>query len=115
GVSGTFECVAGDIPGMITKDETNPLWFGFSDGGHFLIRSFHVGDRFFATNWPSASRTAFLDWAQAQGYNTLSIASHYLNRTTYGRGLGWNTPDLWNASTHSLQAAEYQILESMLD
>jgi len=115
GASGTFECVAGDIPGLITKDQTNPLWFGFSGGGHILIRSFHVGDRFFATNWPSVSRSAFLDWAQVQGYNTLSIASHYLNRTTYGRGLGWNTPDLWDASTRNLQATEYQLLESMLD
>jgi hypothetical protein len=50
---------------------------GANQGGrHLLIRSFHVGDRFFAKNWSEAERQAFLDWAQGQGYNTLSIASH---------------------------------------
>lgn len=57
----------GDIPGLISRDEVNPGWFGFQGGQHILIRSFHVGDRFFASNWPATNRTAFLDWAQAQG------------------------------------------------
>ena len=89
---------------------TNPLWFGFSGGGHVLIRSLHVGDRFFAANWSAGNRAAFLDWAQAQGYNTLSIGSHYLNRNAAGRGAGWDTPDLW-----PLDAAEYRELEVILD
>ena len=110
GSAGTFIVVASDLSGMLSRDPTNPLWFGFSGGGHVLIRSLHVGDRFFAADWPAGSRAAFLDWAQAQGYNTLSIGSHYLNRNAAGRGAGWETPDLW-----PLDAAEYRELEAILD
>lgn len=49
GPSGAFRCVSSTIPGMISKDETNPMWFGFNGGKHRLIRALHVGDRFFAT------------------------------------------------------------------
>ncbi|MHC4565388.1 MAG: DUF5060 domain-containing protein [Planctomycetota bacterium] len=91
GISGTFECIQSDIPGMISADRANPAWFGYKSGEHVLIRSFHVGDRFFAENWPAAKRKAFLDWAQTQGYNMLSVASHYLNRDAEGRGRGWRT------------------------
>jgi hypothetical protein len=110
GISGTFECIQSDIPGMISADRTNPAWFGYKSGEHVLIRSFHVGDRFFAENWPAAKRKAFLDWAQAQGYNMLSVASHYLNRDAEGRGRGWRTPDLW-----PLDASEYRKAEAILD
>jgi len=110
GVSGTFNCVDSDTPGMISVDELNPLWLGFKGGNHCLIRSFHVGDGFFATNCPDTKRREFLDWAQAQGYNMLSIASHYLNRNSPGRGEGWDTPALW-----PLNASEYGKLELMLD
>jgi hypothetical protein len=113
GASGSFTCVASKLPGLpglISQDETNPLWFGFKGGRHLLIRGFHVGDCFFAKNWSEAERQAFLDWAQGQGYNTLSIASHYLNRNVEGRGKGWETPALW-----PLNAAEYQRLERALD
>jgi hypothetical protein len=82
-----------------------------------LIRSLHVGDRFFARNWDDPRddadgnpRRAFLEWAQRQGYNTLSVASHYLNRNVKGRGAGWDTPKLW-----PLDAAAYRDLEGMLD
>lgn len=109
-VAGTFDCVPSALPGMLSKDTANPQWFGHRGGGHVLVRSFHVGDRFFAANWPAASRTAFLDWAQRQGYNMLSVASHYLNRNASGRGAGWDTPDLW-----PLNAAEYRKLEALLD
>jgi hypothetical protein len=95
---------------MLAADETNPLWFGFAGGGHVLIRSLHVGDRFFAENCRPAVRAAFLDWAQAQGYTMLSVASHYLNRDASGRGRGWKTPDLY-----PLQAGEYRRVERMLD
>jgi hypothetical protein len=74
------------------------------------MRALHVGDRFFAANWPDADRIAFLDWFQAQGYNTLSIASHYLNRQEPGRGQGWETPRLY-----PLEAAEYRRMERVLD
>lgn len=110
GVSGSFLCVVSDLPGMIAVDGGNPIWFGFRGGRHTLIRGFHVGDRFFAANWPAQSRTAFLDWAQGQGYNLLSIASHYLNRDEDGRGRGWETPKLW-----PLNAGEYQRMEAILD
>jgi len=110
GISGAFNCMDSDIPGMLSIDESNPLWFGFKSGGHGLIRSFHVGDGFFATNCSDSKRREFLDWAQAQNYNMLSIASHYLNRNSPGRGQGWNTPALW-----PLDASEYGKLERMLD
>ncbi|MCD6288547.1 MAG: DUF5060 domain-containing protein, partial [Candidatus Hydrogenedentes bacterium] len=96
GVSGSFDCVASDIPGMISRDETNPVWMGFKGGKHVLVRSFHCGDRLFADTdnsitgekWSPEMRRAFLDWAGKQGYNMLSVASHYLNRNVDGRGRG---------------------------
>jgi hypothetical protein len=115
GTNGSFQCVAGNLPGLVGKDETNPRWFGFKGGGHVLLRSFHVGDRFFATNWPASSRTAFLDWAVGQGYNMLSIASHYLNRNVADRGAGWATPDLWDGPTRQLKASEYRLMENILN
>jgi hypothetical protein len=110
GTQGEFACVASDLPGLLSVEQGNPMWFGYRDGQHVLLRSFHVGDRFFARNWPQARRTAFLDWAQAQGYNLLSVASHYLNRAQPGRGEGWQTPSLW-----PLDAAEYAKVERLLD
>jgi hypothetical protein len=47
---------------------------------------------------------------QQQGYNTLSIASHYLNRNTKGRGAGWDTPALW-----PLNIGEFRRMEEILD
>jgi hypothetical protein len=114
---GMFCCVPSDIPGMLSVHEPNPIWFGFRGGQSALIRGFHVGDRFFAANWDDPDdqddgnkRTAFLDWARQQGYNMLSVASHYLNRRTAGRGDGWDTPSLW-----PLDAVEYRRLEIVLD
>ncbi len=123
GAAGRFSCVDSDIPGMIYKDETNPIWFGFKGGEHVLIRSFHCGDRFFADQdnsvtgekWSSRMRTEFLDWAEKQGYNMLSIASHYLNRKAENRGLGWNTPDLWNHKTQRPNPEEYRRMEAVLN
>lgn len=121
-VRGAFKCVSSDIPGMISRDQSNPMWFGFTSGRHVLIRSFHVGDRLFADEdntrtgekWNPAMRSEFLDWAQSRGYNMLSIASHYLNRDSEGRGKGWNTPDLWDAAHHRPNPAEYRRLEDVL-
>ncbi len=109
-VEGEFECVPSDLPGMIAVDKANPMWFGFKGGSHILLRSLHVGDGFFAANMPDETRTAFLDWAVGQGYNMLSIGSHYLNRAEPGRGEGWDTPRLW-----PLEAAEYRKAERILD
>jgi hypothetical protein len=109
GSSGSFRVVASDLPGMVQVGRPNPVWF--SGGGEpFLIRGLHVGDRFFAENWPDEKRRAFLDWVEQQGYNTLSIASHYLNRDAEGRGRGWKTPRLW-----PLDAGEYRRMERILD
>lgn len=110
GAAGTFICRPSSLPGMLARDEANPLWFGFKGGKHLFVRGLHVGDRFFAANWPDEKRRAFLDWAQEQGYNLLSIASHYLNRDAPGRGRGWETPRLW-----PLDASEYARMERILD
>jgi len=110
GASGSFECAPSDLPGLISVYEKNPIWFGYKNGGAVQLRSFHVGDRFFAANWSPDKREAFLDWLGDNDYNMLSIASHYLNREVEGRGQGWETPDLW-----PLDAREYQRMESILD
>jgi hypothetical protein len=115
GKTGSFTCVDSSIPGMIGKDKVNPKWFGYRGGKHVLLRSFHVGDRFFASNWSESKRMAFLDWAQGQGYNMLSIGSHYLNRNVQGRGRGWNTPNIWNNDVRKPQPGEFHKLEAILD
>lgn len=123
GPAGEFECVSSDIPGLIAVCADNPIWFGFKGGDAVLVRSLHVGDRFFAdagnpisgATWSSSQRTAFLDWAQRQGYNMLSMASHYLNRDSSGRGKGWNTPDLWDAKKQQPNPGAYQRMEHILD
>lgn len=107
---GEFDCVSSNTPGMIASDETNPLWFGYKGGKHVLLRSLHIGDSFFAANLAAEQRRAFLDWAQGQGYNMLSVASHYLNRAEPGRGQGWDTPRLW-----PLDPAEFRRAEAILD
>jgi hypothetical protein len=109
GLKGEFSVTVSDIPGMLTVSKTNPVWFS-SGMSPVLIRGLHVGDRFFAANWPDEKRAAFLDWAKKQGYNLLSIASHYLNRNSEGRGRGWETPRLW-----PLNATEFQKMELILN
>ncbi|MGH9340844.1 MAG: DUF5060 domain-containing protein [Acidobacteriota bacterium] len=122
GGSGTFKCIVSDIPGQLGKSEVNPMWFGFKGGRHLLVRAFHVGDRFFASNWDDPAdpndgerRKSFLDWTQQQGYNLLSIASHYLNRPVAGRGLGRDTPKLWDKKNGRPKAEEYGEMELILD
>ncbi|MBN2029438.1 DUF5060 domain-containing protein [bacterium] len=114
GKDGTFDVVPSDLHGPIVKDASNPRWFGFADGSHVLLRSFHCGDRFFAENWPEQERRAFLDWAEIHGYNLLSVASHYLNRDVPGRGQGWATPDLWDDEERKVNPAEYDQMEVIL-
>ncbi|MCG8525870.1 MAG: fibronectin type III domain-containing protein [Opitutales bacterium] len=93
----------------IKINPVTPIWFA-RGVAPFQMRAFHVGDRFFAENWPDRERRHFLNWFQSQGYNTLSIASHFLNRETEGRGKGWDTPDLW-----PLNPVEFRKLEKELD
>jgi hypothetical protein len=115
GITGKFNCVASDIPGMISKDETNPVWFGFKGGNKILIRSLHAGDRFFASNWSDSERDAYLDWFIENDYNTISIASHLLNRNAETRGKGWDTPDLWDEERQRPDPDEYDKMEVILD
>jgi len=114
---GRFRTVESDLPGLVHKDHMNPLWFGTKRSGHRLIRSFHVGDKFFATNWDDPAdkndgelRTVFLDWLQQQGYNSLSVASLFIKRDSEGRGAGWDVPRLW-----PLNPGEYRKMELILD
>jgi hypothetical protein len=111
---GSFNCVKSDERSLLGKDNRNPIWFGFPNGKPLLLRGLHVGDRFFATNWPDEERTAFLDWASKQGYNLLSIASHYLNRDEDPRGRGWDTPDLWDQQLAHPIPEEYVHMETIL-
>ena len=114
---GKILCTGSTNQGMIVPDPVNPNWFGFTGGQHGMVRGFHVGDCFFADNWDDPAnecdgnrRSLFLNWLQEQGYNMLSIASHYLNRDQESRGAGWDTPDLW-----PLDYLEYRKMEAILD
>lgn len=108
GLTGEFMVEESEIPGPLTSHRGNPVWFS-ATVSPVLVRGLHVGDRFFAANWPDAERAQFLDWAAAQGYNFLSVASHYLNRDEAGRGRGWETPRLW-----PLDASEFRKMEHIL-
>lgn len=122
-VTGSFTCVESKLSGPIGAYRPNPIWFGFASGKPILVRSLHVGDRFLADAdnaltgqaWSAGQRKVFLDWAQGQGYNMLSIAGLFLKRDIKGRGRGWNTPDLWDAETGAPDYRQYQRLESVLD
>jgi hypothetical protein len=108
-LGGEFRVEDSSLPGMLRVNRANPHSFSLGDTP-ILLRGLHVGDRFFAANWPEEKRVAFLDWVNQQGYNLLSIASHYLNRDVEGRGRGWDTPRLW-----PLDAEEFRRLERWLD
>lgn len=114
-ISGAFEVEQSDLPGLVSTDVANPNWFGYAGGRHAVIRGFHVGDRFFAANWSDAARTIFLDWAEKQGYNLLSVASFFLNRDAEGRGKGWETPDLWDNRSKAPRPEAYAQAEGILD
>jgi hypothetical protein len=73
GLSGSFTCVASTIPGMVSADAANPKWLGYAGGGRGQFRAFHGGPPLFKSSFPAAERDAFLDWAQAQKYNLLSV------------------------------------------
>ncbi|MEL6105075.1 MAG: DUF5060 domain-containing protein [Planctomycetota bacterium] len=109
-VEGKFICTETTLAGPLHALSENQIWFGRRGGGRYLMRSLHCGDRFFAENWPPADRTRFLDWAQQNRYNTLSVASCFLNRSVAGRGETWKTPKLW-----PIKPIEYQKLESLLN
>jgi hypothetical protein len=122
-INGKFKCVPSDLPGVISQYTDNPIWFAFGGTRPVVVRSLHVGDCLFAdrdnsvtgARWSPAMRKAFLDWAQKQDYNMLSIASHYLNRESDGRGKGWNTPDLWDAGKQRPNPDEHRRMEEALD
>lgn len=122
GPNGEFECVESELPGVLHRDARNPIWFGFTRGPRRLVRSLHVGDRFFADGdnsvtgqeWSASRRTAFLDWAGQQGYTMLSVGSCLLNRDSPGRGQGWHSPALWDSAAGRPRPSEYHRLETGL-
>lgn len=122
-LKGSFKCIDSDIPGMISLYKENPVWFGFKGGRAVILRSFHAGDRFFSDTsnlltgegWNESDRKRFLNWLQENRYNMISIASHYLNRDTKGRGKGWKTPALWDENTQMPVPSEYDRMEKILD
>jgi hypothetical protein len=75
GTSGSFECVtSAGAGGKFAALSSDPLWFNRKGTDNDLIRSLHVGDRFFARNWDDPldpndgnKRTVFLNWAQQLG------------------------------------------------
>jgi hypothetical protein len=101
GNSGSFTCVTSSIPGMLSKDETNPRWFGFKGGKHTLVRSFHGGPPLLAYNFSDTDRNSFLDWINQQGYNMLSVNDFY--------DAEYDIPNLW-----PLNALAYQQIEKVL-
>lgn len=116
-VNGTFTCVESDIPGMISAYHANPIWFGFKDGDAVLVRSLQVGERFLAEGGASDAirRSMFLDWAQSQGYNMLSIAGCLPNRDSGSAGQVTDTSALWDAERQQPNLPAYRRLESVLD
>ena len=114
---GEFRCSFAENPGMVGKNQLNPFWLGRADSKKTLFRSFHAGDRFFASNWDDPDdqydgnyRKRFLDWLQQNDYNMLSVASHFTNRDEADRGQGWDTPALWPPDPE-----EYRKMEVILD
>ncbi|MDA3873764.1 MAG: DUF5060 domain-containing protein [Kiritimatiellae bacterium] len=111
GKSGTFNCMASDAPATISAYSSNPRWFGHQDGEPLLVRSFHAAGLFkFAIDDPAdptdgEKRTVFLDWAQAQGYNTMSAHFFSTRDATDSEG-----PKLW-----PLDSDTYQKVEMILD
>ena len=111
GTSGTFNCIASDRPATIVAHAANPRWFGHKSGEPYLVRSFHAAGLFkFAIDDPSdpddgEKRKAFLDWAQAQGYNTMS--SHFFSTRDATDSVG---PKLWPPD-----AAQFRKVETILD
>jgi hypothetical protein len=113
---GTFTCVGSDIPGMISAYHANPMWFGFKDGDAVLVRSLQVGERFLAEGGAGDAlrREMFLDWAQSQGYNMLSIAGCLPNRDSGSGGQVAVTSALWDADRQQPNPPAYRRLESLL-
>lgn len=115
--SGEFICIPTSKPERVLKNAFNPFWLGQGRQPKTLFKSFHAGDRFFATNWDDPAnpddgnaRTLFLDWVTKNGYNMLSIASCFTNRNEPGRGKGWDTPRMW-----PVDPAEYRKAEVIMD
>lgn len=111
GKSGTFSCTASSNFGTIGAYSTNPRWFGYKSGQPVLIRSFQASGLFkFAIDDPDVTtdgneRTAFLDWAATQGYNTFS-AHFFSTRNATDTG----GPKLW-----PLNYATYRKVEKVLN
>lgn len=115
--SGEFGCIPTKHTERVQKNPFNPFWLGQGRQPQILFKSFHAGDRFFATNWDDPAnpndgnaRTQFLDWAEKNGYNMLCIASCFTNRNVTGRGKEWDTPRMW-----PIDPEEYRKTELIMD
>lgn len=108
-IDGEFICIKSGKSGPLAPLAENPVWTVFTGSKQAMVRSFHTGDRLFASNFSDSLRNEFLDWLGEQGYNMISVGSHYLNRRQPGRGEGWKTPELWPLDTE-----EYGRMEAIL-
>lgn len=111
-LEGTFTCVKSDLPGLIDTYEDNPIWFAQGGDKPVLVRSLHVGERFLsdadtfsATPRPLTWRAEFLDWAEAQGYNMLSVGD---------LASGSDPVVLWDTDAGHPDPEAYQRLEAIL-
>lgn len=115
GVRGQFRCVRSSIPGMLSVDEGNPIWFGFRGGRHVQLRSLHAGP-IFDLAWDDPDnpddgerRKQFLDWAARQGYNMFSSRSHFAVQKDSPTG-----PHLWPINPESYRQVE-RVLDELSD
>lgn len=120
GASGSFNVVADkNRLGLIGAYEPNPIWFahkGDNGGTPVLIRSFHAGSNFFSYEYDDPAngndgnkRTAFLNWLQQEGYNTISAGQLFIGKKERSEQFK-PANRLW-----PLNAREYQKAEVILD
>lgn len=113
GKSGTFTCSSSANFGTIGAYSANPRWFGYRNGQPVMLRSFHAPGLFkFAIDDPDNTsdgneRTAFLDWAATQGYNTFSTM-FFSTRDPAVSGVSTDSggPKLWPLNASTFQKTE---------
>jgi hypothetical protein len=88
---------------MLDVDTANPVWFGFRDGRHRIIRSLHVGDRFFESEgtgskyWGSYSKDPTVyNYIRIGEYSTEMKAEMLARTDRYlDRGQGYMLASSW--------------------
>jgi len=111
---GEFTCAPSDLPGPLTRWREPDLVCHARrrPGGRAELPSRRplLRGEFSGRDAHGVSRSG-----ADQGYNLLSIGSHYLNRNSSGRGRGWETPRLWDAAAKSVRPDDYAKAEAILD